>query len=296
MTLAPYTIDSHAKYCTKIGFADQLKNSGKDYCGAVGGAQDDESDKHLIARYLNSAARTQVIACIEQQDCEDIKLEVLGLLTDGHIYIIDIAAGHGAGTMSLLNTICKMRENLTLPMDPLDVDIHAIDFSQNALNHYECLLDSLKSDYSKFGIHTTIKKHEVDITDDDKIRVKIEEIKSEVINSPILGIGIDPRYLLLCSAISGVKKSVFISQFSKSYQVIAESFKENNSAFLWVEPLTEKKWMPKYWVDFMKDKPDVADDERSTKRIVKQEYTWLDPHSEGAQKTAADYLLMDLAK
>lgn len=245
---------------------------------------------------MNSAARTQVIACIEQQDCLDIKLEVLGLLTDGHIYIIDIAAGHGAGTMSLLNTICKMRENLTMPMDPLDVDIHAIDFSQNALNHYECLLDSLKNDYGKFGIHTTIKKHKIDITDDEKVKVEIEEIKAEAVNSPISGIGVDPRYLLVCSAISGVKKNVFITEFSKSYHLIAESFKENNSAFLWVEPLTEKKWMPKYWVEFMKDKPDVADDARNTKRIVKQEYAWVDPHSDGAQETAADYLLMDLAK
>lgn len=297
MTLAEHTVTSHKEYCSKIGIFDAYAEVANSFKGSIGGALEDESAKHLLGRFLNSAARTQVIACIEGGNCTDITVEVLGLLTEGHIYLIDIAAGHGAGTMSLLNTICKMRENDTLPKDALDVVIHAIDFSEKSLSYYEELLASLDDVYRAHGISVKIYKHQIDITDDDVVRKEIDAIKQDSACNPELGIGSDPRYLLLCSAISGVSKKVFLRDFSASYQMITESFKENNSAFLWVEPLTEKAWMPKHWENFMGNaQPSSDEDPPAEKNIARQEYDWIDPHSEAKLKTAGDYFLLSLAK
>lgn len=298
MTLAEHTVASHKAICSNLGIFDNYAAGLDDFGGAIGGALQDESTRHLLSRFLNSAARTQVIACIDEVDCRDIAIEVLGLLSDGHIYIIDIAAGHGAGTMSLINTICKMREDEILVKDALDIEIHALDFSETSLKFYEELLESLSETYQKFGIYVTLVKHCIDITNDAQVKKEIEDIKSCVHTVPAKAIGEDPRYLLLCSAISGVKKSIFLSEFSKSYQAIAESFKENNSTFLWIEPLSCKDWMPKYWKEFYDQLQIVPDDDDITsKHVVKQSYDWIDPHlSKKVPTTAGDYFLMNLAK
>ena len=109
MQLVDYTVASHKEICIFLGIFENYETALTTTSGVIGGELEDESKQHLLTRFLNSAARTQVIACIEDPCCEYISIEVLSLLNAGHIYLIDIAAGHGAGTMSILNTICKMR-------------------------------------------------------------------------------------------------------------------------------------------------------------------------------------------
>lgn len=297
MTLAEYTVTSHREICATLGIFEQYE-SELAAGGAIGGAVDDESTRHLLGRFLNSAARTQVLACIEESCCQNIAVEVLGLLNDGHIYLIDIAAGHGAGTISILNTICKMRHDRNLSSDSLDIDIHAMDFSSLSLSFYEQILNSLKSTYQQYGINVNILKHVVDITDDDCVKQEIRSIKESVTASPLNGIGSDPRYLLMCSAISGIKRKDFIDHFSNSYQTIAESFKEKNSTFLWVEPLSKKNWLPTHWETFIKRLGiNISDEDAAVGAyMVKQPYSWIDPHISTRMDTAGDYCLMNLGK
>lgn len=295
MQLVDYTVASHKEICIFLGIFENYETALTTTSGVIGGELEDESKQHLLTRFLNSAARTQVIACIEDPCCEYISIEVLSLLNAGHIYLIDIAAGHGAGTMSILNTICKMRHDETLTTDPLDIEIHALDISPHSLDFYEKLLNSLKSIYQKYAINVTFVKHQIDITNDDDLKHEIQAIKQLVADSPIAGVGTDPRYLLICSAISGIKNKTFMEKFSSSYQTIADSFKAKNSAFLWIEPLTKKNWLPRYWQDFIErlginPDHDIGDE----KYMVKQSYNWIDPHVYTKINTEGDYCLMKL--
>jgi hypothetical protein len=296
MALAKPTVDSHRKICSRLGIFDGYEESLKEK-GAVGGELEIVSTKHLLSRFLNSAARTQVLACIENDGCRQIAIEVFGLLSEGHIYLIDIAAGHGAGTISLLNTICKLREDGILSTDALDIDIFALDFSETSLNFYEEMLNSLSETHREFGLRVSLVKKRIDIRKDSEVKAAIDEIRLQAAGQAGTTLGFNPRYLLICSAISGVEKRVFLNEFAQSYQAITESFKDGSSAFLWVEPYTKKDWMPKYWQDFYDELKVIPEDDESTsKHMVKQKYDWVDPHlATKVPTTAGDYFLMKLA-
>ena len=296
MALAKPTVESHKRICSRLGIFDGYEESLKEK-NLVGGELEEVSTKHLLSRFLNSAARTQVLACIEDDNCRQIAIEVFGLLSDGHIYLIDIAAGHGAGTISLLNAICKLREDGILSTDALDIDIFALDFSATSLNFYQEMLNSLSETHQEFGLNVSLITKRIDITNDIEVKAAIEEIKLQATEQAGEKFGINPRYLLICSAISGVEKRVFLNEFAQSYQSITESFRDDSSAFLWVEPNSKKDWMPKHWQDFYeKLKAIPEDDDSKSKQMVKQKYDWVDPHlTTKVPTTAGDYFLMKLA-
>jgi hypothetical protein len=289
MELASQTSTSHKIYCSTLGIFENYTEKVSAAGGVVGGNSKQESEDHLLARYLNSASRTQAVICIEDEKCETIKLEMLFQLSDGDLNIIDIAAGHGAGTLSLLNTICDMRNKGVLKMGALNITIHALDYSETSLTYYSEMVKILAEFYEQHGIFVSIISHLIDITSDLAVTETINLIKTTA--------GQDPRYLLICSAISGVSKKLFHEKFALSYETIAKGFKEKNSSFLWVEPRTKRKWMQKYWQDYF-DKIDVDPDVIFTldENIVQQEFAWIDPHNNVKMaESFADYLLIKLA-
>lgn len=295
MELASQTTESHRIYCSTLGIFDNYREKVLAVKGAVGGSSAQESEDHLLARYLNSASRTQAVICIEDEKCEAIKFEILSQLSDGDLNIIDIAAGHGAGTLSLLNTICDMRSEGVLKMGALDITIHALDYSETSLKYYSEMAKILADFYARHGVFVNVITYFVDITSDSAVDELIKSIKINAGNDPQFGK--DPRYLLICSAISGVSKKIFHDKFSLSYETIAKSFKEKNSSFLWVEPRTTKQWMQKYWQDYF-DKIGVDPDVILTldESVVQQEFAWVDPHNDAKMdKSFADYLLIKLA-
>lgn len=288
MKISCHTESSHSQLCNDLGIMKDYEAAIKQG-GSVGGDSAAESANHLLTRYLNSASRTQTILCVEESACEDIQMELFFQLSSGHIHIIDIAAGHGAGTVSLINTICEMRQSGILKTEALNVTIHAIDYSNISLGYYEAIIKNLIPQYLSNGIVVNLQCQEVDLTSDEDVRNSIAAIKDKV--------GQDPRYLLICSAISGVSQSVFREQFSNSYEHISNSFRAENSSFLWVDPRTKKQWMPRYWREFFDAKGIDPDAETPLAPILhQQEFSWIDPYLNVIIPSAfADYLLVKLA-
>lgn len=288
MKISSHTERSHSRLCSDLGIIKDYE-SAIESGGSVGGDSAAESENHLLTRYLNSASRTQTILCIEESACEDIQMELFSQLSSGHIHIIDIAAGHGAGTVSLINTICEMRQSEVLKTEALDITIHAIDYSDISLGYYKNIVENLIPQYLAHGIVVDFQCHVVDLTSDEDVHCSIEMIKTKV--------GHDPRYLLICSAISGVSQRVFREQFSKSYEHISNSFRAENSSFLWVEPRTKKQWMQKYWREFFDAKGIDPDAETSPVPLLhQQEFSWIDPYLNVIIPSVfADYLLVKLA-
>jgi hypothetical protein len=285
MHLVASTISSHESICSMLGiFARYVEALGVKK--NIGSSTETESQHHLLGRYLNSASRTQYIACTDEADAIQIKEELLAQLLGGKLYVVDIAAGNGAGTMSLINSICELRVvSQELPRDALDIEIHALDFSQHSLSYYERIAEMLREKHLEAGITVSVKPHLLDLTKDASLKATISEVKQKI--------GENPRYLLICSAISGVGQETFKTHFRHSYKYIVESFQQINSTFFWVEPHTEKKWMLVWWSEFLalfRSNPLPKDNVG-----LRTQYCWVDPHTKTSLDTGADFFLMGLA-
>ncbi|MBK1685240.1 hypothetical protein CKO18_16940 [Rhodoferax fermentans] len=216
----------------------------------------------------------------------EINEELIAQLSAKNLYIIDIASGHGAGTLSIINSIHHLRiKEESFPTDPLDIDIHALDFSETSLSYYENLIEILRSDYLKVGITIKFHRHIVDLRSDENIKTAVENIKTSI--------GKNPQYLLTCSAISGVKRTVFQESFARSYSYIVTEFREENSLFFWVEPQTKGDWIKESWQELATEqKIEYPSDGCKTKNI---RFHWSDPHTKSVLHADAEYLLMGLA-
>jgi len=132
--------------------------------GAIGGSSFDEAKEHVINRFLNSAARMQYVCADPKYEQSEIKQMVLDQLADGHIYLLDIAAGNGAGTLAMLSLICELRCHKEVPKLPLNVSILAVDYSVDALNFYAELQDKINPWLLTQGINVTLTHELCDLT------------------------------------------------------------------------------------------------------------------------------------
>lgn len=285
MQLCDATVESHREICRKLNIFDSYEEE-LTKGGAKGGEGAPESCKHLLTRFLNSAARTQLAIFPLDGDLPEINEELIAQLSAKNLYIIDIASGHGAGTLSIINSIHHLRiKEESFPTDPLDIDIHALDFSETSLSYYENLIEILRSDYLKVGITIKFHRHIVDLRSDENIKTAVENIKTSI--------GKNPQYLLTCSAISGVKRTVFQESFARSYSYIVTEFREENSLFFWVEPQTKGDWIKESWQELATEqKIEYPSDGCKTKNI---RFHWSDPHTKSVLHADAEYLLMGLA-
>lgn len=286
MKIIDITVESHKEICCKLGIFDKYEDAVHSIEN-VGGEADGESEMHLLGRYLNSAARAQLAICSVDEELDEINFELLAQLAGGEIYIIDIAAGHGSGVLSIINGICYHRLILKdLPLDLLDVEIHALDISAESLDYYENVLEVVRETYDAAGIKTKLFKHCVNLKNDVELKSYIKNIKDSI--------GKNPRFLLVCSAISGVSKRVFENEFLQSYEFIAKSFAEKNSLFFWIEPSTKKCWIDGSWQTIAEE----FDYEYPSKecRSLHIRFCWIDPHTDTTQNSGAQFFLMELAE
>lgn len=285
MQLCNSTIESHREICCKLEIFDSYETELAKR-GAKGGEGTLESSKHLLTRFLNSAARTQLAILPLEGDLPEINEELVAQLSAKNLYIIDIASGHGAGTLSIINSIHYLRtKDEAFPTDPLDIDIHALDFSESSLSYYENLIEILRPDHLKVGITIKLHKHVVNLKSDEHIKAVVENIK--------ISIGKNPQYLLTCSAISGVQRAAFQESFARSYSYIITEFREENSLFFWVEPQTPGDWIRESWQELATEqKIEYPSAGCKTKNI---RFHWSDPHTKSVLHADTEYLLMGLA-
>lgn len=212
--------------------------AGSSSSGAIGGSSNSEAEKHFITRFLNSAVRAQYV-CADPTDSQtDIRDMILDQLADGHIFILDLAAGNGAGTLAILGLLCELRAEHCIPKLPLNVHIFGVDYSPNALAFYHQTLNQVNAWLEGMGITVELESRLCDL----KIVGNFNEVL-ECFFDDAKSCGVK-RFLCVLSAVSGLGKEG-LEEIHKSLEMAAIrlSHKGRESSWLWIEPSASRNWL-----------------------------------------------------
>lgn len=235
-------IDAHHKQLIASDWMDQyLTVSSPPGSGSIGGASKEEAENHFITRFLNSAARAQYV-CSDPTDSQiDIRDMILDQLADGHIFILDLAAGNGAGTLAILGLICELRSESCIPKLPLNIHIYAIDYSAAALSLYQQTLDELYEWFEGTGIAVELECWPSDLMVTGDFSEILERFFDDAKKCYV------KRFLCILSAISGLGKDG-LEEIHKSLEHAAFclSHKNRESSWLWIEPNVANNWLSKF--------------------------------------------------
>ena len=204
---------------------------------AVGGDSAEAATEHFVWRFLNSAARAEYVCADPVGVNRPAKNLLLEQLTDGAVQVLDIAAGHGAGTLAILSFIGAMREESKLPKLPLNVSIRALDFSAEALVHYQEVAASLGTWLAEQGINLSVEASHVDMRMQGEVSQALDTYFDDARASGC------KRFLCVLSAISGVGPQA-MSEMQASFQEIASRIgNQPGGSWVWIEPPVSGKWL-----------------------------------------------------
>lgn len=275
--------NAHKKFLEERGWWASYDPNGS---GGIGGISTAQAQDHVTNRFLNSAARMQFV-CSDPNDEEILVREmVLDQLADGKIYLLDLAAGNGSGTLSLLSLICELREHGCLPKLPLNVSISGVDYSVDALSYYADLLGRLDPWFVSNGININLTLYNCDLSISGDFNEILESFLKDAEDGEI------KRFLCVVSALSGAKKDgIALLLDSLKLAAAALSHKKRNSSWLWVEPYVGKTWITKA-IDTVKltlqkvahvfsskgESFEIVTSALKLEEKPKRSFKWLDPH------------------
>ncbi|NDP62411.1 hypothetical protein [Polaromonas sp.] len=276
LCLAKKLCDIYTDFLNEKGW---LKNYQPKTSGDIGGASSAQAQDHVTNRFLNSAARMQYVCIDVNNEQPKSRMMVLDQLAQGEIFILDLAAGHGAGTLSILSTICELRDQKIIPTLPLNVNIRGIDMSPDALNYYAEILEKLKPWLATNAIYTKLTFSVCDMNISGQINEVLddffEEAKAKKSN----------RFLCTISAVSGIKKEG-VERMMDSLKLIAArlSHKQKSSSWLWVEPKLEKSWLGTFvesisftLKQIFSGSSSSSDSEEDISKAPTRNFQWIDP-------------------
>lgn len=233
-------IDAHRKQLMAGGWMPEyLAKSASS--GAVGGASKSDAEYHFITRFLNSAARAQYV-CADPTDSQtDIRDMILDQLADGRIFILDLAAGSGAGTLAILSLIGELRSAGCIPKLPLNVHLFGVDYSPNALSFYQETLSEVAEWLEGMGIEVELDSWPCDLKVVGEFSEILESFFEDARKREVR------RFLCVLSAISGLGKDG-LEEIHKSLEAAAIrlSHKGRESSWLWIEPSGGNTWLFKF--------------------------------------------------
>jgi hypothetical protein len=228
--------DVHRGQLVAMGMLDAYL-AKPDKASAIGGDSSEAASDHFVWRFLNSAARAQYVCADPVGVNQAAKNLLLEQLTDGAVQILDIAAGHGAGTLSILSFIASMREQSKLPKLPLNVAVTALDFSADALATYQQVAEELREWLGKQGITLSVDVSLVDMRLQGELSQALDTFFADARTSGC------KRFLCVLSAISGVGPEM-ISEMQGSFQEIASRIgNQPGGSWVWIEPPVSGKWL-----------------------------------------------------
>ncbi|MCO7557409.1 hypothetical protein [Metapseudomonas otitidis] len=228
---------AHKNFLKKQGWLADYNPSG---AGGKGGETSEEAQEHVVNRFLNSAARMQYVCADPSDEQPEVRDMVLDQLGDGQIYLLDLAAGNGAGVLAMLSLLCELRLHGKLPKLPLNVTIFAIDYSPDALNYYAELLGEITPWLAESGISATLNLQVCDLTVSGDFSEAFELFLDCSKRDRVR------RFFCVISAITGAKREgVELMHNSLTIAAAGLSHKERNSSWLWVEPHVGKSWPSK---------------------------------------------------
>lgn len=265
---------------------DWFKHYAPHASGAIGGITIEEAQNHVINRFLNSAARMQYVCADPKDEQPDVRQMVFDQLGDGNIFLLDIGAGNGAGTLAILTFLCELRAHKAIPKLPLNVNILAVDYSPESLNYYAELQDKICPWLVEEGIHVSLDLEVCDLTVPGDFNEVMESFFENAKKGNI------KRFLCVISAISGIgKDGLDLIHDSLKIAAAGLSHSKRSSSWLWVEPHLEKAWYTVFAdtikhtlqkVKFVLTKKggeyNIKSDQPSLKNFGSREFQWHDPH------------------
>lgn len=195
--------------------------------GATGGMSIADTHKHFAERFLTSSARVQFITINPRGEFDRISKDLQTTFLSGHISVLDIPAGTGAGILSLLCNIAELRIYSHLPKLPLHIHLTGGDYSTSALSIYHDLLDDIKVHLENQLIYIhfqTIKWNALDIPSTDSL-----------LNSWFSQTTVSEEYYILVPAFSGVGSSIY-KRFEKSFDYIQARVSNKSVTMTFIEP------------------------------------------------------------
>lgn len=227
----------------------------------------------------------QFVCTDPKKERPEVREMVLDQLATGQIFLLDVAAGNGAGTLAILALICELRYQRIVPNLPLNVNVWGLDISPDALNFYSQLLERISPWLRSSGINVKLDLHVCDL----KISGEVDEIlEGFFLEATSLKAN---RFLCTISALSGVKKEGLETMMDSLKLIAARlSNKNRSSSWLWVEPRVERTWLGnfadsieqtlKQIVQFLKPSRPVVDTSNSgLSTQMARSFQWKDPHS-----------------
>lgn len=267
-------------------------NLWKDYLdhengkGSIGGDDEGSAVTHFVYRFLNSAARCQYVCSDPKGEQVQVREAILDQLGEGNLFILDLAAGNGAGTLAILSLIFELRSKNLLPTWALNVTITAVDYSSDALQFYDDTLNLIIHDLETQGIKVTLNVRNCDLKIPASFGEILEDFFDDAKAKKI------KRFLCIISAITGVKKHGFM-QIHESFKLAATGLasSKRNSTWVWIEPAPKKNWHIPFANEIMlllKKLPFVVKYKGEEKTIettvaldnnpTPRSFKWVDPH------------------
>lgn len=225
-----YLIDVYKNKLVDLGMLEYAeKFNENDSKGAIGGQDEDETNKHFSERFLTSSARVQFLVLDPKQKLIQISNDLKSTFNSGHISLLDIPSGTGAGIISLLCNLYELRKFSKTPSLPLYINILAGDYSTTALDIYKKLLDDIRLELQKeliFIEYSTFEWDASSMLSTNKLTTLWlkEEEKFE-------------EFYILMSAFSGVGSSNY-KRFEESFKFIQNRICHQPSTIIFIEPNT----------------------------------------------------------
>lgn len=283
LNLPSRLIEAHRGYL-------KLKNWTSEYSpknsGDMGGKGADEAKGHFVNRFLNSAARMQYI-CADPDDLNvEVRNMVLDQLADGELFILDLAAGHGAGTLSMLALVSELRTNDLIPKLPVNVYITAVDYSADSLVIYSEMIAALSPWLETQGMSVTLNLTVCDLCLLAEFNEAMESFFNDAATKGV------KRFFCVISALSGVGKEG-VEPMLDSLKLAAAKLGHSSraSSLLWVDTKGEKSWLAAvcqsmiftmkkklFKFTYKQESFQVSSDGVTLNEPVKRKFQWLDPY------------------
>lgn len=253
-----------------------------DHEGAIGGPTSNEAQVHFMRRFFTSSIRTQFVMCDPWKKAPDLTSLLMERFGEGHLTLLDLAAGHGAGTLGLLATLHEARIAKALPSWPVTVRVLALDISEPSLQIYRDLVRVITPALDRSGIQIQFDARLCDLTMPGRVDQVVDEILMLPAGAPQM------RLLALVSAISGMNEQTH-QAVTLTLSTLAARLSHRNACWLWVEPQAGKRigarlisslvdrvmrWIPPYGTARVTTSPIRFTDGISTQH---SKISWLDP-------------------
>ncbi len=228
LKLSPLLIKS---YIDKLNALGKFEESKANLQGSIGGSDEDEAINHFVGRFPNGAVRSQYVVINPDGDLNHIATQLATVFSDKKLKILYLPCGSGAGLIGLLTTLFTLRQHKYYPTLPLNIEILGADFSSDALEIFDEMMNSISKDFLKVGINISYSTKQWDATSNTETMKLMHHLFATNAD----------EYFVFFSNFSGATGTN--NNFDDSFRTILDYVATigKNSTILWIEPGNFKK-------------------------------------------------------